>query len=124
MFIKKKTNMKKILVVAIALIALFGCNNSKSEKELMSKTDYFVESLQTTYQSYGMQGIENALYTSDGNYQIIPIGRLINVKIMNSDYDKSYTELKETLTKHYKGDFRVNDVYICNAGTIMIDCRN
>jgi hypothetical protein len=35
-----------------------------------------------------------------------------------------YEELKQDLKDHYEGNPKVNDVYICQAGTIMIDCRN
>jgi hypothetical protein len=54
----------------------------------------------------------------------MPVGRLINVKIMEAVDNEVYKELEEDLKSHYKDDERVNDVYINNAGTIMIDCRN
>ncbi len=93
--------------------------------ELYKHTDFFVESLSTTYQSYGMLGgIDYSKSTSDGLYQITPIGRLINVKIKKAVSDKDYNELKEDLKAHYNGNHRVNDVYICGGGTVMIDCRN
>lgn len=63
-------------------------------------------------------------YTSDGEYRIMPLGRLINVRIERSVSDKDYYRLLEDLQSHYKNDSRVNDVYRCKAGTIMIDCRN
>jgi len=49
---------------------------------------------------------------------------LINVKILKVVEDEEYEDLKEDLKSHYKGDKRVNDVYICQGGTVMIDCRN
>lgn len=113
--------MKKILIATMTLIFLASCSQSK--KELFAKTDRFVGSLQT-YRSYGIRGIENKIYTSDFKYQITPIGRLINVKIMSEVDNETYESLKEDLAQHYKKDSRVNDVYICNAGTIIIDCRN
>jgi len=54
----------------------------------------------------------------------MPVGRLINVKILKVVSDDIYKDLKEDLKSHYKDDTRVNDVYINNGGTIMIDCRN
>lgn len=54
----------------------------------------------------------------------MPIGRLINVKILKAVTDDVYRDLEEDLESHYKNDRRVNNVYINNAGTIMIDCRN
>lgn len=115
--------MKKILVIFISLIFITGCSPSK--KELYEKTDAFVQSLETTYESYGaFGGLEYAVTTSDGVYQITPIGRLINVKILKAVSDDEYEELREDLENHYDRDVRVNDVYVSNAGTVMIDCRN
>ena len=115
--------MKKILVYFISLIFVMGCSPSK--KELYEKTDAFVQSLETTYESYGVfGGLNYAVTTSDGLYQISPIGRLINVKILKAVSKDEYEELREDLEDHYDGDARVNDVYISNAGTVMIDCRN
>ncbi|MBK7957727.1 MAG: hypothetical protein IPK03_06160 [Bacteroidetes bacterium] len=62
--------------------------------------------------------------TNDGLYQVMPMGRLINVKILTAVSNDVYKELVEDIESHYKNDKRVNDIYINNAGTIMIDCRN
>jgi len=64
------------------------------------------------------------LCPEDGMYQITPIGRLVNVKILANVPSSDYENLKEELKQHYKNDFRVRDVYICGGGTVMIDCRN
>ena len=107
----------------IGLVFITGCSTSK--KELFKQTDALVESLQTTYQSYGLLGgTDNSITTKDGLYTITPIGRLINVKIQKVVGNDEYEELQKDLEKHYKSDARVNKVYVCNAGTIMIDCRN
>jgi hypothetical protein len=120
----KKLNMKTIFAWCfISLVFMTACSTSKSE--LFKKTDAFVESLQTTYQSYGLLGgTEHATTTSDGLYTVTPVGRLINVKIQKPVSSDEYEELQKALEKHYKGDSRVNSVYICGAGTVMIDCRN
>ena len=113
----------KILILSIYLFLIIGCSPSKSE--LFKETDSFVESLQTTYESYGiLGGSEHAKTTSDGLYTITPVGRLINVKIQKVAEDGEYEELKQDLKQHYEDNKKVNDVYICQAGTIMIDCRN
>ncbi len=39
---------------------------------------------------------------------------------MESEYEK----LRKDLEQHYKNESKVNKVYICQAATIMIDCRN
>jgi len=106
-------------------ILAFVVSCSPSKKELYDITDSLVESLQTTYNSYGILGGKKHIkITSDSLYQVIPVGRLINVKILKVVNDDFYKELEEDLANHYKNDKRVNDVYINNAGTIMIDCRN
>ncbi|WP_199741572.1 hypothetical protein, partial [Flavobacterium sp. GSP6] len=67
---------------------------------------------------------EHSKTTNDGLYTIMPVGRLINVKIQKVVESGEYEELKQDLKEHYEGNPKVNDVYICQAGTIMIDCRN
>lgn len=115
--------MRKALIWVFGLILFVGCSQSK--KELFKETDAFVESLTTTYESYGLMGGKDySKTTSDGLYTITPIGRLINVKIEKVVDDKEYEELREDLEEHYKSDSRVNKVYINKGGTIMIDCRN
>ena len=115
--------MKKLLVISSIILGLISCSSDK--KELYEKTDYFVESLSTTYQRYGLLDIkENSKTTEDGLYTITPIGRLINVKVNKYVSSDDYESLKESLLNHYENNSKVNDVYICKAGTIMVDCRN
>jgi len=114
--------MKKILIYFVILILAIGCSQSK--KELFKETDVFVESLVSTYESYGiLGGADHAKTTSDGLYTITPIGRLVNVKIQKVVTDDEYEKLRKDLEEHYKNDVRVNSVFICQAGTVMIDCR-
>lgn len=115
--------MNKVFTYSIVLLLITGCSQSK--KELFKETDQFVQSLETTYESYGvLDGAEHSKITSDSLYKITPIGRLINVKIQKVVGDDEYEELKEDLKQHYEGDKRVTDVYINSGGTVMIDCRN
>jgi hypothetical protein len=116
--------MKKKIFICFLLVGfLVSCSPSK--KKLYGITDSFIESLQTTYDSYGiLGGKEHIKTTSDGQYQVMPVGRLINVKILKVVTDDVYKDLEEDLKSHYKDDKRVNDVYRNNGGTIMIDCRN
>lgn len=109
-----------ILILFVALI--IGC--SSSESELFKDTDSFVESLQTTGSYDILEAAENSKKTSNGLYAITPVGRMINVKIRRGVQIEAYEKLKQDLQDHYRNDSRVNDVFICNAGTIMIDCRN
>ena len=114
--------MKNLLLI-FTLFIFGSCSNQY--KNLYEHTDYFVESLETTYNSYGLLGgLDHQKITEDSLYQITPMGRLINVKILEVVEFSEYEDLKEKLKDHYEKDTRVNDVYICNGGTVMIDCRN
>jgi len=114
--------MKKLLFLCALALAATGCSPSKSD--LYEITDSFVESLNTTYASYGITNFENNMrVTPDGYYQVFPVGRLINVKILEVVEDEDYEDLKEDLQSHYKGNSHVRDVYINQGGTVMIDCR-
>lgn len=48
----------------------------------------------------------------------------VNVRIEHEASDKEYEDLHEDLQSHYKGNSHVNQVYRCQAGTLMINCRN
>jgi hypothetical protein len=103
--------------------SLIGCSPNKTE--LFRETDAFVESLYTTYRSYGLfGGTAYSKTTNDGLYKIMPIGRLINVRIEKPVSADVYETLRKDLEDYYENDVRVNRVYICRGGTIMIDCRN
>ncbi|PIB30219.1 hypothetical protein BFP78_14300 [Gaetbulibacter sp. 5U11] len=114
--------MTKKFALIITFLLFMSCSQSK--KELYELTDSFVESLDGEFESYGMQGEKYSKKTPDGKYKVMPIGRLINVKLMEVSEDRIYEELRDDLTNHYEDDNRVNKVYINQGGTIMIDCRN
>ncbi len=114
--------MNKIFACFLTLLLITGC--SKSKRDLYAQTDSFVTSLATTYEHYGLFDDSHATITTDGVYKINPLGRLINVRIEKEVSDKEYEELRADLERHYKDDKRVNKVYICGGGTVMIDCRN
>jgi hypothetical protein len=115
--------MKKITILIFMSFLFLNC--SKKDEQLFLKTDSFVDSLHTKYDSYGfLNTTKNSVKTSDSVYSVTPVGRLINVKILQPSIETEYEELKTKLADHYKDDKRVNEVYICGAGTIMIDCRN
>ena len=114
--------MKQIAFALLLALLIVGCSSEK--RDLYKKVDYFIEQLNTTYESYGLQGADHAKHTENGYYCITPIGRLINVKIENPVESKEYEKLKADLSSKFKSDKRVNRVYICGGGTIMVDCRN
>lgn len=127
--------MKKSLLYLITLFLISGCDQagksiqnitiSQEKLDLFKETDKFVESLDKEFESYGLLGGQKyTTTTADGKYRIMPTGRLINVKINEAVSNEVYEELRADIEDHYKEDKRVNDVYICKGGTVMIDCRN
>ncbi len=117
--------MKKYVPLLIVLLfTLLSCDNIKY-RELFEITDEYVESLNSTYESYGVfGGLKHEKLTKDKEYKVFPIGRLINVRIEHEASDDDYESLRRSLESHYSGDSRVNQVYRCQGGTLMIDCRN
>jgi hypothetical protein len=125
-------NFKLLLITSLASFFTISCTNFsnkvkdiiQSNDELYQITDEFVESLHTTYESYGIFKVqEYTKYTKDGMYKVMPTGRLINVRIEKNVTGDEYENLKNDLLDHYKNNVYVNDVYICGGGTVMIDCR-
>jgi hypothetical protein len=110
------------LLFCIAGVILFASCSAYSD--LYEQTDYFVEQLSSTYQSYGLQGLSEKRMTKDGKYSATPMGRLVIVKIEEYVPDEKYEALRKDLERHYKKDSRVNRVYINQGGTVVIDCRN
>lgn len=129
--ISSHTRRSLIVVACIIVFVIIGAMayyyspvSPFKYRELFGITDRYVESLYTTYESYGMLS-DREEYTRDRKYRVMPLGRLINVRIESYDADESdYKALLYDLQDHYRGDSRVNEVYQCRAGTLMIDCRN
>ena len=93
--------------------------------ELYEETDDFVESLTMRgVYSYGITGpLRYERFTSNGNYKIAPLGRLVNVRIEKQHDRSDYEFLVGKLRKRYKNNPKVKNVYISRGGTLMIDCR-
>lgn len=116
--------MKRILLLFASLTCLIFLSSCSTRGDLYEQTDYFVEQLSTTYQSYGLQGLSDKRFTKDHKYEIAPMGRLIIVRIEDYATSDEYESLRKDLGRHYKNDKRVNRVYINQGGTCVIDCRN
>lgn len=116
--------MKKLNILCISILCSILFISCSSRGNLYKQTDYFVEQLSSTYQSYGLQGLAEKRTTDDGQYSVTPMGRLIIVKIEEYVPDDKYESLRKDLERHYKNDKRVNKVYINQGGTVVIDCRN
>lgn len=118
------TNMKNNLVPCTCTLFMMLFSSCSSRSNLYEHTDYFVNQLSTTYQSYGLQGLSEKRTTKDHKYSVTPMGRLIIVKIEEYVPDEKYESLRKSLEKRYRRDSRVNKVYINQGGTVVIDCRN
>ena len=115
---------KKVVLYILASIILISCNMINYQ-EVYSLTDEVIEMLQNEYESFGLfGGMDFVKYTKDNEYKVTPIGRMINVRIEHPAELEEYEDLRDALKSHYSGDSRVNDVFINELGTIMIDCRN
>ena len=66
---------------------------------------------------------DNVKFTEGGDFQVFPFARLIDIRIQHEASDEEYELLRKALALHYANDKRVNSVYRCQAGTIVIDCR-
>lgn len=117
---------KKIIVTLFAvmfLMSLTSCSkdddnikDNKEYKALFYTTDMFVKDL-------GYSGSKtDSETTSDGNYIVTVLGRLVIVK-KNTITGPSYNEVRDALYAHYLSNSIVKDVFINNGGTVTIDCR-
>jgi hypothetical protein len=117
-----------LLVSCISVVSMTSCSKDDDDYDnnyaaLFAKTDYFIDMLDEVYEHYDAFGSE-ATETSDGQFTVTPIGRLIIVKINSYATDITYTDVKEALENHYRSNRKVNEIYINTGGTITIDCRN
>ena len=91
--------------------------------DLYDKIDYFIDELSYNVNSYDWTLAEYyAKYACDGQYRVMPIGRLINIRIEQVVPSYRYTELCNRLKDHYNNNSNVRNVYVCQGGTVMIDC--
>lgn len=116
--------MRHYILALLAIIASLTLTSCGNNSDLYKATDYFVDELSSTYQSYGLQGLSHKKVTNDDKYSVTPVGRLIIVKIEDYVSSDEYEKLQKKLEKHYNKDSRVNKVYINQGGTVVIDCRN
>ncbi|MBR6121322.1 MAG: hypothetical protein IKQ05_02885 [Prevotella sp.] len=117
-----------LIAVFIGLITV-SCSNDDDEENalapyasLFSKTDYFIDMLDTVYEHYDALG-KRTSDSSDGKFTVTPIGRMIVVKKKAGASSMTYDEVENALNIHYKNHRKVNSVYKNNGGTITIDCR-
>ena len=112
--------MKKLLLI-FAVVLFAECSSEK--RELYSRIDDILLRLPDSSGLYSAFG-NDVEYTKDGYYRIMPISRMISIKIEGENAtDDKYESLKNDLSKRYKNNPLVNKVYISNGGTVVLDCR-
>lgn len=129
---KIRTNMLVLMSLIISCITIFSLSSCSKDDDddfednfsaLFAKTDYFIDMLDVVYEHYDAFG-SKATETSDGKFTVTPIGRLIVVKKKSYVTDVTYTDVAVALENHYRNNYKVNEVYINNGGTVTIDCRD
>ena len=114
----KSKVLKRAVIIIIGIIIIYEL----MFYSLFSLADKYVDGLDSRYEHYGLLNNKPELTHLEA-FQVMPLGRLVNVKIMHSAFDFEYEALRYILKFHYLGNEKVNDVYRCQAGTLMIDCR-
>lgn len=120
--------MMMFLLLAGVCLSTTSCSKDDDDdmmsqfSSLFSRTDYFIDMLDTVYDRYDAFGSKSQ-DSSDGKYTVTPMGRLIVVKKKASAGSVSYADIESALTNHYKTNSKVKDVYQNNGGTVTIDCR-
>lgn len=80
---------------------------------LYTKTDYYIQN------STG----SGSSTTSDGQYLVTKIGKLVVVKKNTNSNTITYSQIASALKERYKNKYNVKDVFVNNGGTVTIDCR-
>lgn len=133
----KIINLTSTIILLIAIL-MISCNNIdnkikhnrinsniNSKYELISIIDKFIDTLEIIPGGYDILNKKKYIkYTKDSSYNVMPIGRLINIEINSYLTNDQYEILKNNLIEYYKCNININNIYICNYGTIIIDCRN
>ena len=117
-----------VLLMCCVCVLTSSCSNDDEDElspftSLFSKTDHFVDMLDTVYEHYDAFG-SKAADSSDGKYRVTPMGCLIVVKKNSSSNSVSYSPVEEALTMHYQNNSKVNVVYLNKGGIVTSDCRN
>lgn len=111
-----------ILGLCVLTILTSSCQDGEKGQMYEIAEEYVKEFAQSEYNSYSLFDIHSR-FTKDSTYRITPMGRLIIIKNEKGGDSIFYNKLQKEIEKHYKGDERVNEVYINTSGTVVIDCR-
>ena len=123
---KTSKNYFYLFMMAIMTLAITtSCSKDEDEIDstyhsLFVTCDYFIDMLDTVYERYDAFG-SKAKDTSDGNFTVTPIGRLIIVKKKTYASSITYSSIESALKSHYSGNRKVNNVF---HNTVEIDFHN
>ena len=115
-----------LLVMLVTQLLATSCSKDSDNDDgnkyseyasLFTTTDKMINALPYS----GSGGIKSET-TSDNNYTVGLIGRIITVK-KKSYAGPSYSGIKDALYDRYRNNSKVSDVFLNNAGTVTIDCR-
>lgn len=123
--------MEKMILAGILMLASM-CSPTPSappvptpEAEMIALVEHFVTELENPGKIYAIKtAAKHGQRTTCGKYRVQPLGRMVNVKIMQGVPVVDYEILKNDLAAHYADDPRVKRVFISQLGTVMVDCRN
>ena len=112
--------MKKISLICMLTLMMSSC--VKEQSDLVDAVNHYIESFNTIH-SYGIVSRESKV-TTNGTYTVSPIGRLVIVKINEPVGTEEYEKLQKVLSRRFKSNRCVRNVYINQGGTVVVDCRN
>lgn len=115
--VNKSTLFIGIFVALFISVIMVEC----AYGQLFTETNTYIKVLNNTENSYGIfeTAAIGCVETSDHNFKILPMGRLVCV---NTSYNMTMT--KYILKTYYIFNSTVKDIFINECGTITIDCRN
>jgi hypothetical protein len=126
--------MKKLFFIFISLVAISlvigSCSQSKSKESLIYNKEMFDIIDEYIRRIAFNKNIEDTRtteikYTRDNKYSIGLHSTFIMVNIIGDAELKQYTNLVESLKKHYKNNFNVVSIYFHEAPTsAVLFCRH
>ena len=123
--------MEKLFFAGILMLASL-CSPTPSTppvpapvQEMLDIVEGFVTELENPATTFPlMKAAKLGQLTTCGTYRVQPLGRMVNVKIMQAVPAVDYEILKNDLAAHFADDARVKRVFVSQVGTVMVDCRN
>lgn len=110
--------MKKMIITTLTLIIVTALALYIPKKGMYRDISRTIDNIETG-SIYGFTGDTRHA----GDYSVTRLGKLIIVKIDGPASSERYEFLRLQISAFYALNKRVHDVYINEAGTIVVDCR-